>query len=112
MKRTEKYKIKRDLYNSQFKKSHEERTYHENILVKMLYELEFLNYDNAIASNYRALGASEVVLVNEGYLTEYKDFEFIEVKEKILWFNFTVKEKYKDHIIRLDKKCLKDKGII
>ena len=112
MTQVEKFKIKKDLFNSQFKKSHDERTYNENVMVQTLFNIKIINSDKLIANNYRSLGAAEVALVNEGYLTKYEDFKYIDVDKKFLWFTVKVKEKYKDHIIRLIKECLKDKGII
>lgn len=83
-------------YLNTFKKSYEERNKTENILVECLYNLEFLN-----SQDRRFLGAAESILVIEGVL-----------RNPGTKFDFKGKENYKEHIIRLSKEFLTERGVI
>lgn len=95
-------------YLDSFKKTYEERNTPENILVECLYKLEVSETQNA-----RYLGAAEVVLIMEGFLKRPgESFDYKEKEHKFLFLNFKTKESYREHIIRLTKEYLTQKGVL
>ena len=94
-------------YLDSFKKSREERNKPENILVECLYKLEFL-----ASQDSRFLGAAEVVLLMEDYIKQGKSFDYQEKEEKFLFIPYKTKETYREHIIRLIKEYLSEKGVL
>lgn len=98
---------KKEEYLSQFKKSYEERTKSENILVESLFYIEF----KGLTDN-RFLGAMESVLILNDYLTGGKPFDYKEREQKFLFMTFKTKETYKELILRLTKNYLSDVGVL
>jgi uncharacterized UPF0160 family protein len=95
-------------YLDSFKKTYQERNKTENILVECLYKLEVTETQNA-----RYLGAAEVVLIMDGFLDKQgKPFNYKEKEEKFLFMTFKTKESYREHIIRLTKEYLTEKGVL
>jgi len=94
-------------YLDSFKKTYEERNKSENILVECLYKLEFL-----ASQDSRFLGAAEVVLLMEDYIKQGKSFDYREKEEKFLFIPYKTKETYREHIIRLIKEYLTEKGVL
>lgn len=100
-------KGKKEEYLSQFKKSYEERSKSENILVESLYFIEFEGQDDR-----RFLGAMESVLILNDYMDGGKPFDYEEREQKFLFMKFKTKETYKELILRKSKKFLSDKGVL
>lgn len=98
---------KANSYLDNFKKSYDDRTKSENILVECLFKLEFLE-----SQNLRYAGAAEGILLMEDYLKTGNNFEYETKKEKFLFMTFETKETYREHIIRLVKQYLKEKNIL
>jgi len=98
---------KADSYLEKFKKTYEERSKIENILVECLFKLEFVNLQDS-----RFLGAAEAVLIMEDFIKPGGKFDYKEKEEKFLFITYKSKETYKDVIIRLAKKYLTEKGVI
>jgi hypothetical protein len=95
-------------YLDSFKKTYEERNKTENILVECLYKLEVTETQNA-----RYLGAAEAVLIMDGFLNRPgQPFNYKEKEEKFLFMTFKTKESYREHIIRLTKEYLTEKGVL
>ena len=94
-------------YLDSFKKSYEERNKPENILVECLYKLEFL-----ASQDSRFLGAAEGVLLMEDYIKQGERFDYKEKEEKFLFIPYKTKETYREHIIRLIKEYLSEKGVL
>jgi hypothetical protein len=103
-----KYELQRTLYLSQFKKSWEDRTTAENIICECLYNLEFHNSQNA-----RYLGGAESVLIIKGLLKgDGSEFPFENVTDNVFGVKVTRKETYREFILRLSKKFLKEREIL
>ena len=99
-------------YLDSFKKTCEERSKSENILVECLYKLEFLASFQPDAQDSRFLGASEGVLLMEDYIKQGKSFDYREKEERFLFIPYKTKETYREHIIRLIKEYLTEKGVL
>lgn len=94
-------------YLDSFKKSYDERNKPENILVQCLYCLEFLGSQDS-----RFLGVSEGVLLMENYIEQGGGFDYKEREGKFLFIPYITRETYREHIIRLTKEYLSEKGIL
>ncbi len=102
------YITKAKNYLDSFKKTYEQRTKSENILVECLYKLEVNETQNA-----RYLGAAEAILIMENFLNRPgQSFNYKEKEEKFLFMTFKTKESYREHIIRLTKEYLTEKGVL
>jgi hypothetical protein len=103
------YITKAKNYLDSFKKTYQERNKTENILVECLYKLEVTE-----TQNERYLGAAEAVLIMDGFLNKKpgQPFNYKEKEEKFLFMTFKTKESYREHIIRLTKEYLTEKGVL
>jgi len=102
-----KFKSNVNNYNDQFKKEYKDRTISENILIEALFKVEvLLSLDN------RYLGAMEAILILEGALGPGVSLKFQEKEEKFLFIKYKTRETYREHIIRLSKLFLKERGIL
>jgi len=103
-----KYELHHTLYLSQFKKGWKDRTTTENIICECLYKLEFHNSQDA-----RYLGAAETALIIEGVLKgNGSDFPYEDVTDNVFGVKVTRKETYRELILRLSRKFLKEREII
>jgi len=60
----------------------------------------------------RFLGAAEGVLLMEDYIKQGKSFDYRENEKKFLFIPYKTKETYREHIIRLIKEYLTEKGVL
>ena len=102
------YITKAKNYLDSFKKTYEERSKSENILVECLYKLEVSE-----TQNVRYLGAAEAILIMENFLNRPgHPFNYKEKEHRFLFMTFKTKETYREHIIRLTKEFLTEKGVL
>jgi len=99
-------------YLSQFKKDYTERSKAESILVECLFKLEYVVYRSQSLESARILGAMEAVLILEGVLQGGGSFDYKKSEHKFLFIKYTTQESYKEHIIKLSKEYLIDKGVL
>ena len=103
-----KYELYHTLYLSQFKKGWKDRTTTENIICECLYKLEFHNSQSG-----RYLGAAETALIIEGVLEGGgSDFLYEDVTDNVFGVKVNRKETYRELILRLSKKFLKEREIL
>lgn len=93
--------------SNRFKKSYDERTLAENILVHCLTNIEFI-----YTKDNRFLGAAEAVLIMEDFIKPGSKFDYEKKENKFLFMKFETRENYRDLMIRLIKTYLKERGVL
>lgn len=98
-------------YIDQFK-GDSELTPELKILKEALIRLETKDFYLAESQKMRFLGAMEAILIVNGLLQAGGKFALDSDEKSIFGYKYKTQEGYQEHIIRLSKKLLSDRGIL